>query len=322
LSANDLNVLQVEFNAANIPFATADKKNPGNLVDHVIVDFYFVNDRDGISLGKQQAQLDAKTGSHTFNSKTHMPFNAPYQYRLTYVLSTGEKWVIDWQQTTVSEDAKTGKAKAPTLMLENPFQTKSVFLFLAPEKGKSFQMIALNAQYNDVANNLHEQHDWQLQTSPMTPDIWEFAAPSNVNGQVISYSGMYMYDNAPTQLQPAHVLANTVMINPGNETYGVTVDPSQIAWSDTKYTKVEVNLYTKGEKNVVTYHSDIPAFHKDNVSTALVNFMVKEGTTPTYYYSVKYYVSGQETPDLVKETKVTGDTTLIVPAKAASSQAT
>lgn len=320
LSANDLNVLQVEFDARNVPFRQDGSGAQQNLVSHLLVDFYFFNESDGLGLGNQQIQLDATTRTHVFKSRTHVPFDCPYQYRLTYVLVSGESWVIDWQQNSVAGKVDAGTARAPVIAVPDPFQDVHVFLFLKAPAGQSFDMVAINAQYDDDANNLHEQHAWQMQSSPMTPDTWSFAAPVNVNGQIISYRGMYVIDGQPTQLQPAHIPALTILVAPGHESFGVTVDPSQIDWKAGGYSQVTASLYLKDADGNRMTISDFPAFHAGNDGTRLWTFMHETGSAPRYFYTAKYYIEGQAKPEEIPETEVAGDTMLVLPARGAAAR--
>lgn len=315
LTANDLNILQVNFDASNVPFA-GGTGNAKHVVEHVLVEMFFVNENNGLSLGVQQVQLDAKTLSHRFQSMTHRPFNNPFQYRLTFALAEGMTWVVDWQQATNAGPVSDGMAaKVPTVNIASPFQEKLISLFLYTGKDQKFDMVSVNAQYNDAVNNLHEQHDWSLQSDPMTPENWLFAAPNNVNGQIVSYSGMYMLDGQPAQLQPANIGTTMILLRPGYSTFGVMVDPSEIDWKAGQYDQVVVQLYVKDDKGVRSDLSQFPAFHKDNLTSQLYNFTHADGTNPVYYYTVKYYVTGQPEPEVIVETKVEGDSQLVIPAR-------
>lgn len=313
LTANDLNILQINFDAANVPFQNTTQPHA---VDHVLVEMFFVNENDGVSKGVQQIQLDAKTQSHTFLSRTHRPFSNPCQYRLTFALEGGATWVVDWQlATNAAPVSDTKAAKVPTVYIADPFQEKLVSLFLYSPDHTSFDMVSINAQYNDPINNLNEQHDWSLQGTPMKPEYWLFAAPNNVNGQIISYSGMYMMNGVPAQVQAAKIGTPMILLRPGYSTFGVTVDPTEIDWSGGGYDQVVVQLYTKDAAGNRQNLSSFPAFHKDNTSLQLWNFLNNDTKQPQYFYTVKYYVTGQAKPQIISETAVQGDSQLVIPAR-------
>ena len=58
IDANDLNILQVTFDASNV-FNLVKSQ-----VDYLLIDFYFVNQADGALVRDLQKKLDSKNGSY------------------------------------------------------------------------------------------------------------------------------------------------------------------------------------------------------------------------------------------------------------------
>ena len=313
-TANDLNVLLLEFTAENVPFAGAGK--PGSdLVNYLLIDLFFVNQTTGQPLQLQQAKLDATTKSYTFQSPTREPFGNPCSYKLTYVLETANQVVIDWQETTLAAPVQTGKSAQPVLGLQSPFQTRSVSLFPFPPKGTTFDMISVDATYTDSVNNLNQQYNWNITDFAAKPEPWVFLAPVNVNSQVVSFDGTYMIGGNPDTIQTAKTSQGMFVLNPARPLFSVTVDPSQIEWTSGNYTQVVVTLYNKDATGNKVNVSTLTPFHQANVLTQLYPYYFDAGTTPVCYYTAEYWVKDQPQPDLIPETALSAEAQLTLPGK-------
>ncbi len=229
ITANDLNVLLLEFSADNVPFkATGATRSDlfvagalgANLsVDYVLIDLFFVNQSTGQPIQLQQARLDATNKSHVFKSETHEPFGNPCSYRVTYVLTSAQNVVIDWQTTTLAAPAQTGTSTAPVLHLNSPFQGRTISLFPLAPAGQGKQMVAINATYTDSVNNVNEQNSWSITDFSKPPKIWSFLAPANKNVQVVSFDGTYVMAGVPYELQPTKTSQPMLVLNRRNRCF-------------------------------------------------------------------------------------------------------
>lgn len=315
LDANDLNILQVTFSAPNVNFAGASNTQASaqNLVQYLLIDFYFVNEADGALVQDQQARLDATNTSTTFFSKTRLPFDNDYQYRLTYVLTDGQQVVINWTRGNVASVAGQ-KANAPVVTLNSPFQTRMVTLFLIPPAGGSYDAVELMATYSDPINNLNEQYTWQV-LKDQAPDTWSFLAPANQNGQVIQYQGEYIIGGNQQMIQQAKTSMMFINISTTQQLFSVEVDPSQIEWSNGPITQVVLSIYTK-DKTGAKSNIASTVFNPKNTGTYLYDFQFATGTTPVYYYTAQYWIKDQPLPRTIGETKVSGLGVLTLPGTA------
>jgi len=317
INANDLNVLQVTFDAANISFAGDTggiQVTAQNQVDYVLVDFYFVNEADGDLVQDQQAKLDKTTRSHTFLSRTKLPFKNDFQYKLTYVLTNHQQVVIDWQRDNVAAVARR-KAVAPVLTLNSPFVSRTVMVCpIDPPWGVAYDMIQLMATYSDEVNNLNEQNVWSVQKGKF-PEPWNFLAPANENGQIIGFQGEYIIGGSQHVIQAAKTPMPFINVSTTQETFSVEIDPSQVEWTNGPITQVVVNIYTKTKEKAQTNIGMVPAFTPKNTRSILYDFQFDTGTTPTYYYSAEYWIKDQPKPDRIGETKVEGQGILTLPGK-------
>jgi len=304
LTANDLNVLYLEFSADNVPFKAAGDTG-SDLVDYVLIDMFFVNQTTGQPIQMQQARLDATKTSAIFHSPTTEPFANPCSYRLTYVLTTNQKVIVDWTTTTLAAPLGQGTSIVPVIHLSSPFQGKTISLFPMPPSGKSFQMLAVNATYSDTLNNLNEQNQWAVTDFSTPPKAWNFLAPANQNTQIISFDGQYVLDGNPGQLQAVKTSSAMLIIDPLKPMFSVTVDPSQIEWAASNFTQVEVTLYTKDAagQNKLNVRSLEP-FHSDNNLNQLYTFNFDASTTPVCYYTAQYWIKDQPAPAVIEETEL------------------
>ncbi len=314
LTANDLNVLLLEIDAENVPFNAAGATG-SDLVDYVVVDLFFVNQTTGQPVQMQQAKLDATTKTHLFKSPTHEPFANPASYRLTYVLSSGQQVVIDWQTTTLAAPAQTGTSTAPVLRINSPFQAKHITIFPLPETGKTFMMASVTATYVDEVNNLNEQNSWSITSFSTPPDAWNFLAPANMNGQVVTFEGQYVYDGTPYTLQSSKTSQPMFLLSPAKPLFSVVVDPSQIEWASGNFTQVVVTLYQKDESGNLSNVFTMAPFHSDNNLTQLYPYYFPEGTTPMCYFKAEYWIQDQPAPALIPETELSAEGQLTLPGK-------
>ncbi len=319
MSANDLNVLWLNFTSENVPFKGTDATGP-DLVDYLLIDLFFVNQTTGAPIQLQQAKLNAANKSHVFKSPTHEPFSNPCSYRLTYVLTSGAQVVINWQTTTLAAPVKKGggKAAAPVLAVNSPFQGKTISWWPLPPTGKTFQMASISATYTDSVNNLNEQHAWTITDFTKSPEIWYFLAPANKNVQIVNFEGTYILDNQPETLQSTKTSLNMLVISPDKPLFSVIVDPSQIEWTAGNFTEVVVTLYTKDSKDSndsLTNVTTLTSFHTANDLPQLYNYYLKSGETPVCYYKAEYWVENQVAPALIAETALTATSQLTLPGK-------
>jgi hypothetical protein len=314
LDANDLNILQVTFTAANV--FNANKQGNANQVEYVLIDFFFVNQADGNPLSPQQGKLDPNNLSWTVNSRTRLPYQNPFQYRLTYVLTSGQQVLIQWQTSSISSVMAGGKAKAPVITLNTPFQQRTVSMFpLNPSGGATYDLVQLDVTYTDSVNKINEQNSWQWQPgTPPTP--WTFLAPANQNSQVIQFSGEYIIGGTQTDIQTADTSRLCLVVSTTQQTFSVQIDPSQIEWDAGPLTQVVLNIYTKTATGDKTNIGVIPPFHKDNKDMALYTFQFATGTTPTCYYSIDYWVLNQAQPNSISEQTLAGKAILVIPGHA------
>lgn len=314
ITANDLNILLLEFMAENVPFKETQTTG-STLVDYLLIDMFFVNQATGQLIQMQQAKLTAAKQSIIFKSTTHEPFSNPCSYRLTYVLSTAQQVVIDWQTTTLAAPKTTSRSRVPMLVINSPFQLRTITLFPMEPEGKNFDMMAIHAEYSDRTNNLNEQHDWSLTTFKAPPETWNFLAPANQNGQIVNFSGTYVLDGTPAQLGSAKTPLSMFILNPDRPLFSVTIDPSQIEWDISHYTQVVVTLFTmegKNKTNVVT----LTAFHEDNNQQQLYSFYFKAGETPECYFKAEYWIKDEPIPAIIEDTKLSAMAQLTLPGQA------
>lgn len=314
ITANDLNVLLLEIDAENVPFK-ATGATGSDLVDYLLIDLFFVNQTTGQPIQMQQAKLDATTKTHMFKSPTHEPFSNPASYKLTYVLTTMQKVVIDWQTTTLAAPAQTGTSRVPVLAINSPFQAKQVTIFPLPETGKTFMMASLTATYVDSVNNLNEQNSWSITDFTKPPEAWNFLAPANKNGQVVSFEGQYVYDGTPNTLQPSKTSQPMFLLSPAKPLFSVVVDPSQIEWAAGNFTQVVVTLYQKDASGNLSNIRTMTPFHPDNKLTQLYPYYFAKGTTAVCYYKAEYWVKDQPAPALIAETELSAVGQLTLPGK-------
>jgi len=318
ISANDLNVLHLQFTAENVPFKGAPPSGP-NLVDYLLIDLFFVNQNTGAPIPFQQAKLDATNKSHVFKSSTHEPFGNPCSYRLTYVMTSAAQVVINWQTTTLAAPVQKGRSTVPVVGINSPFQGKTISLFPLAPAGKTFKMAAINATYTDSVNNLNQQNSWNVIDFTKPPDIWYFLAPANNNVQVVSFDGTYIVDT-PHMLQSVKTSLSMLVLDPSNPMFAVTVDPSQIEWTSGKFTQVVVTLYTKDAQSNLLNVTTLTPFHSTNGLSQLYSYYFDVGKTPLCYYKAEYWVKDQAAPALIAETPLTATAQLTLlgkpPAKA------
>ena len=313
IDADDLNVLKITFNAANVFSNTVSKTAGGtqNQVDYVLIDFFFVNEADGTPFQSQQGRLDSSNLSATFTSRTKLPYQNPFQYQLTYVLTSGQQVVIKWQTSTMGTKAG-GKAKVPVVTLNTPFQTRTITVFPIG----SYDMIELEATYSDAVNNLNEQNTWQVQAQ-QPPEPWKFLAPTNQNSQVIEFSGEYVISETQYEIQSAKTSHLFINVSATQGTFSVEIDPSQIEWDQGPIIQVVVNIYTKtGTNGQKTNIGLVPAFHKANTDSFLYSFLFATSTTPTCYYTAEYWIQGRARPNIIPETAIEGEDILVLPGVA------
>ena len=215
----------LEFSTENVPFKVAGVTG-SNLVDYLLIDLFFVNQTTGRPIQFQQAKLHATNRSHVFKSPTHEPFANPCSYRLTYVLTSAQKVVIDWQTTTLAAPVQTGTSTVPVLGLNSPFQGKTISLFPLASAGKTFQMASISATYTDSINNLNEQNSWSIMDFSKPPEVWNFLAPANKNVQIVSFDGTYVLDGVPYTLQSVKTSQSMLVLDPTKPLFSVMVDPS------------------------------------------------------------------------------------------------
>ena len=306
LDANDLNILQVTFDATNA-FSLAQSQ-----IQYLLIDFYFVNQADGAVVQDQQQRLDSKNSSYTFFSQTRLPFDNDYQYRLTYVLAGGQQAIIDWTTGNVANVAGQG-AKAPVVTLNPPFQTRVVTLMPIPPAKGSFDAIVLTVTYDDAVNSLNEQNTFQVM-SGQVPQPWTFLAPVNHN-VVVQYQGEYIVSGEQYDIQPAETSQLFIPISTTQERFSVEIDPSQVEWASGAYTQVVVSIYTRDKSGVMTNIGSPPAFTSRNTGTWLYGFLFDTGTTPTYFYTAQYWIKDQPQPKTIAETKAVGQGILTLPGK-------
>ncbi len=313
LTANNLNILRIAFTAENVPFKGSGATG-ANLVDYLLIDLFFVNQATGQPIQMQQAKLDGTNKSHTFQSQTHEPFSNPCSYRLTYVLTTAQQVIIDWQTTMLAAPVASGTSTVPVLAISSPFQSKMISLFPLPPDGKHFDMMSIHAEYSDSMNNLNEQNDWNLTTFKAPPKAWNFFAPANQNGQIVSFSGTYILDGMPVELHPAKTSSSMFVLKPDKPLFSVTVDPSQIEWGQGKYTQVVVTLYTKDGENKTNVNT-LTAFHKENCLQQLYSYYIEADKTPECYYKAEYWVKDKPLPTTIEETKLSATAQLTLPGQ-------
>jgi hypothetical protein len=301
ISANDLKILSLEFVAENVPFKSATVSGT-DTVDYMLIDLFFVNQATGAPLQLQQVKLDATNKSHLFKSQTHEPFANPCSYKLTYVMTSGAQVIIDWQTTTLAAPAQDGAATAPVLHLNSPFQNQKISLWLMEPTGQAFQMASISATYADSVNNLNEQHSWNITDFSKQPEPWNFLAPANQNGQIVSFDGTYVVGGQPYTLQNAQTSLTMIVLNPNKPLFSVIVDPSQIEWADGQYTQVRVTLYTKNDKGVKSDIKSLTPFHPGNSQTQLYTFYYDASVTPVCYYTAEYWIKDQSAPAVIAET--------------------
>ena len=306
IDANDLNILQVTFDASNV-FNLVQSQ-----VDYLIIDFYFVNQADGALVQDQEKKLDSKNSSYTFYSKTKLPFDNDYQYKLTYGLKGGQQVVIDWTKGNVATTAG-HKASAPVVTLNSPFQTRTVALMPIAPKGGSYDAILLMVTYNDALNNLTEQNTWQV-TSTQPAQPWSFLAPVNQN-IVVQYQGEYIIGGTQYDIQQAETSMLFITVSGTQERFSVEIDPSQIEWDKGPYTQVVVNIYTKGNDGSMTNIGSPPPFTPKNVGKWLYGFLFATGKTPIYYYTAQYWIKDHPHPTTISEVTVKGQGILTLPGK-------
>jgi len=325
ITANDLNVLWLEFSADNVPFKAAgatrsdllaaDALGANLSVDYVLIDLFFVNQSTGQPIQLQQARLDATNKSHVFKSQTHEPFGNPCSYRVTYVLTSAQNVVIDWQTTTLAAPAQTGTSTVPVLHLNSPFQGRTISLFPQPPKGQQFQMAGINATYTDSVNNVEQQNSWSITDFTKPPETWNFLAPVNKNVQVVSFDGTYVLGGVPYELQSVKTSQPMLVLNPTKPLFSVTIDPSQIEWVAGNFTQVVVTLYTKDAAGNMLNVNTLTPFHSDNNLTQLYPYYFDAGKTPECFYKAEYWVKDQPAPALIPETSLKATAQLTLPGK-------
>jgi hypothetical protein len=314
ITANDLNVLLLEFSTENVPFKAAGATG-SDLVDYLLIDLFFVNQTTGRPIQFQQAKLDATNRSHVFKSPTHEPFANPCSYRLTYVLTSAQKVVIDWQTTTLAAPVQTGTSTVPVLGLNSPFQGKTISLFPLASAGKTFQMASISATYTDSINNLNEQNSWSIMDFSKPPEVWNFLAPANKNVQIVSFDGTYVLDGVPYTLQSVKTSQSMLVLDPTKPLFSVMVDPSQIEWAAGNFTQVVVTLYTKDGTGNLLNVTTLTPFHSDNNLTQLYPYYFEAGNTPECFYKAEYWVKDQAAPALIPETALMATAQLTLPGK-------
>lgn len=309
LNAGDLNVLSVTFDATNVNFDDGSNVS----VSYLLIDFYFVNQADGKLVQDQQAKLDATTTTCTFSSRTALPFKNDYLYRLTYMLSGGQQYTVDWQSDNVAGPTKGQGAKAPTVTLPAPTQPITIMVNPIDPPSGSYSMIELMVRYSDPINKLNEQHPWRI-TPTEPPDMWTFQAPANQNGQIVQFQGEYIIGGKQHMIQSAKISDVFINISATQETFSVLVDPSQIEWPAGNITQAVINIYTKTTGGAQT-NIGATTFTPKNTNKWLYNFLFDTGTTPTYYYTLDYWIQNQPKPNSVGETEVAGKGILTLPGK-------
>lgn len=320
ITANDLNILLLEFRTDNVPFKSEGATGDA-LVDYVLVDLFFINQTSGQPIQFQQARLDAAKPNHLFKSPTHEPFANPCSYRLTYVLDGARQVVIDWQRTSLAAPASPTRSRAPVLILDSPFQSKTVSLFPLPPAGKQFAMVAISATYTDAINDLNEQHSWALTDFTSPPDGWHFLAPANKNVQVVSFQGSYVLDGVPNTVQAAKTSQAMFVLSPEMPLFSVEVDPSQVEWKNANYTQVVVTLYTKSDSGEKQGVMTLEPFHPENTLTQLYSYYFDASKSPECFYTAEYWVKDQPQAVLIGETQLSAQARLTLPGKPNVSQA-
>ncbi|WP_157598646.1 hypothetical protein [Tateyamaria omphalii] len=336
---SDLGLVKVDFSGDALNF---------DVIDKVGIDFMF-NTPAGAPNVHQYEEItkEAKTAKFKSDTSLHLK-NFDYYYRLTYHASVkagqdeqGDDGGPDGggSATYVMAPIVNGGGKAKTtVLLEDPFQEVSYGIVTGDSGGDGekaeIDEVILTATYDDDINGLNFREQVRFKTSDTTFQDISILAVDNPNGSYVRLNGLVRMKDSPSQpVRDVYLPGRSSFLEfvPGRRQFSVKFDATLVDWDKVQLVKVDVftvlpdqTLSRHCAEQEIEHKKDLVqsiefgAQPKQTDGTRLptpdqfFTFSYPEGQSPSYYYEVAYYPTGDGATTHVAETD--GDlATVILP---------
>lgn len=248
LLPSQLGLRKVQFIGSDIPFS---KAKDGLQVQRIFIDFYETPPEG------QEAKLQTKEmlgngieRAVTFQTTYSVPITNSYNYRLRYILVSGD--II-----TVQPNVQFGSPNADVVRVTSPApETVSFSLRALQPAGASFLSIDASAAYFDAQNATpatpptHMWQNWEPENALSSSTPWQFPARPDVQTAYFELNGQLIYEDADvftmTNLRVPYS-HGPLILKATEEVYSVEIFPEQIDWS--QVAQVTLNLFQEKAPN-------------------------------------------------------------------------
>lgn len=222
-------LVEVEFNADNVPFVTT-----GAGYDFVQVEFWFQDLSGNNHPIVQNIQLDSSAKTGKVNSIYAVPRFNDYVYTLTYRKNDGS--LLRLQPQT---------SNAAKIYINNPLKTTTLFLVLTKTANNGVDYALTDIAYNTGLDGPPVSISLQI---PDPPDTGKTNLPITVTAVdtsqvVFYYSGIILFEDGNLlQIPDAVTNLKSIILNPNQFWFGINVRADLIDWSDPNLGMVSVDL--------------------------------------------------------------------------------
>lgn len=278
-------VMEVKFSAAPAAFET-------NLVA-IEVEIEYADPKNGVEKAVETIVLTKETNEKDYRRVLFAPFEKPYRYRATYVLTEGnQRSTTPWFE--VSQDTR-------FVNINTPFDQEFSLTVLASADYKSLQQIIVDLEYVDRDNDFRQATSLSFQQGTPQKLPWKFPI-RNPELREFTYTETWvMTNNAVIVSKPKTLTSSTGSLIVGNAPGGVVtieVDPADIGIGG-DVTRAIVRL---------TY-SDVDNDLRDTETLVFRDAQPKswviaraDARVDTYSYEVEYFLRTNERKKLPEQT--------------------
>jgi hypothetical protein len=268
---NQLGIRKVSFTGSNVPFASPSKAPQKYAVDKIFIDF-FEKPPAGQQPKLQTKPMLKNEEAVTFDSTYHAPITNTYDYRLRYLLKSGDV-------VTVQPPEEFGSNNADQIFVLSPQDNlTSLDLRAISTKAKAgdsgaagdgFLEIDINAAYFDPQNPSEQRppnfswDGWEPDKQPglSTSPTWTFGAEPDPQTAYFQLNGQVIYgDGESSTLTNVNVpySRRALIIRDTEEIYSAQIFTDQINWKDVKQVTVNVFQQFESEGGVLGTQAKIP----------------------------------------------------------------